>query len=342
MACTAVGAKVNKGERSQSFLSWCVERKYVPLDTLYKTTKSPLRYICTCGRERSIPWKRMNHGETGCKPCSSLRGASKRKFTIDQARERFLAKKLSLLATEYKDANTRMPYVCVVCEVRGEMRLGTVNFGHGCKTCAERIKAVAKRVSLAEVRGYFEASGLRLLASVYQNNSTSMKYHCTKCGHLDTTTFKVVRRGGGCSRCAILNMTGPGHPRWITDRGEALLRKKLIEKCHAALKHCLMHIDGPKSCRTAELVGYCPQQLRERLERFPEWPELIQGEWHLDHIFPIIAFIEYGVGDVGVINSLDNLQPLHPKSNLSKAGSYDRAEFEAHLKANGIEFVRPR
>ena len=55
----------------------------------------------------------------------------------------------------------------------------------------------------------------------------------------------------------------------------------------------------------------------------------------------MIAFIEYGVSDVRVINSLDNLRPLDPRSNLTKAGSYDPDEFEDYLRAKGVEYTRP-
>jgi hypothetical protein len=102
-----------------------------------------------------------------------------------------------------------------------------------------------------------------------------------------------------------------------------------------------MYLDGSKSCKTYDLLGYSPSQLREHLEGFPMWTELIKREWHLDHIFPVIAFIKYGITDINIINSLDNLQPLDARSNLSKAGSYDRAEFEAYLMAKGIGFTKP-
>ena len=53
---------------------------------------------------------------------------------------------------------------------------------------------------------------------------------------------------------------------------------------------------------------------------------------------PIIAFIESGIDDISVINALDNLQPLDARSNLSKAGSYDRAKFKTYLSSKGISF----
>jgi hypothetical protein len=333
---------IDKAERSRDFLRWCRERGYLPIDSDYETAKTKIRYRCSCGQVRAISWARMKRGETGCQPCSKARGAAKRKFTIEQARERFLEKRLELLETSYVTANTPLSYVCMVCYVPGKMRLGTVNFGHGCKTCAERIKAASRRTSIAEAREFFEASGLSLLDDDYINNATPLRYHCNKCGHDGAMSFKVVRRGGGCPKCAVFKRTGPGHHRWIEDREEARLRKKVIEKCHDSLKHCLMYIDRDKPDKTSELLGYSGKKLREHLETFLGWSELIMDEWHLDHIYPIIAFIEYGVTDIRIINALDNLQPLNARSNLSKAGSYDQEKFEEYLSSKGVTLKKTR
>ncbi len=283
----------------------------------------------------------MQRGETGCQPCSKSRGAAKRKYSLEQARERFLGKRLSLLEQTYITANTPMSYVCLVCQVPGKMRLATVNLGHGCRTCANRIRAAARRTSTAEVRDLFEAGGLTLLEDDFKNNATPMRFRCMNCGHVGAMSFKVVKRGGMCRRCAVLKRTGPGHHRWIEDREEVRLRKKITEKCHDSLKHCLMYTDGVESDTTSELLGYSPRGLREHLESFPGWSELIKGEWHLDHVHPIIAFIEYGVIEISVMNALDNLQPLDARSNLSKAGSYDREKFETYLSSKGVVFKKP-
>jgi hypothetical protein len=281
----------------------------------------------------------MTRGETGCKPCSAKRAVSKRtfkrKYTIEQAREMFSEKNLTLIESKYVGANVRMRYICNVCQIRGWKRLNTVVDCHGCKTCAERIKAAAGRIGIDKARDLFQAIGLELLEEEYKSNSTPMKCRCTACGDETPKQLKTVKNGGICRKCAILKRTGPGHHRWIADREEAKLRQKIIEKCHDSKKHCLMYIDRKAPDTISEELGYSPPQLKQHLESFPEWPQLIRGEWHLDHVYPIIAFIEYGITDVRIINALDNLQPLDARSNLSKAGSYDREMFEAYLVKKG-------
>ena len=50
------------------------------------------------------------------------------------------------------------------------------------------------------------------------------------------------------------------------------------------------------------------------------------GKWHIDHIKPLCSFIfvnsdgSVNLGEIKKANSLDNLQPLWAKENLSKGG----------------------
>ena len=60
-------------------------------------------------------------------------------------------------------------------------------------------------------------------------------------------------------------------------------------------------------------------------------------DWHLDHIFPIKAFIDNGIKDLKLINSLDNLQPISSVKNLSKGDRYDQLEFQKWLLAKGVK-----
>lgn len=71
-----------------------------------------------------------------------------------------------------------------------------------------------------------------------------------------------------------------------------------------------------------DLVGYTVQDLADHLESLFQpgmtWDN--KGEWHLDHIIPKSFFIFSSVDDVEFKYcwSLDNLQPLWAKDNLSK------------------------
>jgi hypothetical protein len=58
---------------------------------------------------------------------------------------------------------------------------------------------------------------------------------------------------------------------------------------------------------------------------------LKNGTWHLDHIFPIIAFTREGVRDIALICRLDNLQPLAGRVNCRKNDTYNKAQFRRWL-----------
>lgn len=60
------------------------------------------------------------------------------------------------------------------------------------------------------------------------------------------------------------------------------------------------------------------------------------GEWHLDHVFPIAAFVENGIKDMAIINALDNLQPLEGRKNITKGDTYDRTVFFEWLGLKGV------
>ena len=78
--------------------------------------------------------------------------------------------------------------------------------------------------------------------------------------------------------------------------------------------------------KAEELLGYTCEQFREHIEsQFKEgmsWDG--RGEFHIDHIKPIKAFLDEGITDPAIINALDNLQPLWAHENLSKGAKYDR------------------
>lgn len=75
---------------------------------------------------------------------------------------------------------------------------------------------------------------------------------------------------------------------------------------------------------TVKHLGYSAWELIEQIEKQftcgMSWDNF--GEWHIDHIKPISAFLEAGEGDVAVINALSNLRPLWAKDNLQRPRKY--------------------
>lgn len=110
-------------------------------------------------------------------------------------------------------------------------------------------------------------------------------------------------------------------------------REAVGKKIYKMMQSCYEATNTSKSDHSHEVLGYTPNQLLERLQTFPQWEGLKNKSWHLDHIFPIVAFTRKDIKDVSLICRLDNLQPLAGPSNCKKKDKYDEAEFEEWLNA---------
>jgi hypothetical protein len=80
-----------------------------------------------------------------------------------------------------------------------------------------------------------------------------------------------------------------------------------------------------KNGRSFDVVGYTPDDLVKRMESLflegMSWSN--HGEWHIDHIKPVSAFLKEGITDPSIINALSNLQPLWAADNLQKSNKWE-------------------
>jgi predicted nucleic acid-binding Zn ribbon protein len=108
-------------------------------------------------------------------------------------------------------------------------------------------------------------------------------------------------------------------------------REIIGKKIYKMMQTCYNAIGTQKADRSHKVLGYTPNQLLKHIQTFPQWGKLKKKSWHLDHKFPIIAFVENNINDISLICCLENLQPLAGKENCSKNGTYDQAAFEEWL-----------
>ena len=104
------------------------------------------------------------------------------------------------------------------------------------------------------------------------------------------------------------------------------LKWKLKDLCRKYLKRCL---NSQNTKHTFDILGYTPEQLKQRLEMNfkPDMTWENHGTlWHIDHIKPLCKFnfvLPDGTPNyeqIRLANSLANLQPLYITENLSKGG----------------------
>jgi 5-methylcytosine-specific restriction endonuclease McrA len=104
------------------------------------------------------------------------------------------------------------------------------------------------------------------------------------------------------------------------------------------LKKALKITSQKKNSRAKDLLGYTVVELQNYIHNHPNWSNVKDKSWHLDHIFPLKAFSDYGIKDIRLINSLDNLQPLSRQENLIKSYRYNKKEFEEWLEKKKVKF----
>ena len=103
--------------------------------------------------------------------------------------------------------------------------------------------------------------------------------------------------------------------------------QKITHRMRGRLRGSLMHRGIKKTNQTFSLLGYTKYELKEHLEsQFTDgmsWDNM--SDWHIDHIRPVASF-NYDSTDHPDFKkcwSLNNLQPMWAKDNMSKGAKWD-------------------
>jgi hypothetical protein len=300
----------------------------------YINSHVKMPYRCVCGNVSSI---KLNNFKNG-KRCGCGRIGIKR-LTSEEVEAVVTKKGYDFVACEYvEDKGHMVTYKCT-CGMQKTSTLESLKQSSRCHRCATRSFAL----SYDEVKQYFYDQGCELLSDTYVNARTKLKYRCS-CGKESEITFYSFKTGVRCWDCGREKVRqasiGPRHYSWIEDR-ESLKEYTIIRhRCYSILRATLKAVGKNKQHRTHVLLGYTPLELKDRLEQHANWPMVKDQVWHVDHIFPIRAFVEYGIDDLGLINCLENLQPLGYKENIAKSDNYDASQFEAWLSSKGVKFCK--
>ena len=205
--------------------------------------------------------------------------------------------------------------------------------------CSKAIRSKKQKHTYEYIKQYFKEKGCELLEKEYISRYTPMKYKC-HCGNISKILFDSFQQrkdGTRCVKCKGVKNRGKNNYRWIKNRKIVEENEKFRQKCYKILRKSLKKTGQIKNGKTEKLLGYTYQELKDYIYNNMEWTNIVNNEWHLDHIFPIKAFVDYNIKDIKLINSLDNLQPLLKEDNLKKSYIYDKKEFEKWLKDKKIE-----
>lgn len=175
--------------------------KYILLTKNYENNKQKLKYICPNGHEHIISWHEWYNGNR-CPYCSN-----KIKKTIEFIREEFKKEEYILLSKKYKNANTKLDYVC---PRKHEHKITWHEWDNGsrCPYCANRPPVI-----INTIKSSFEMEGYELLTTVYKDCHQKLSYICPN-GHECSICWNNWKSGKRCPTCDDIKKTGPGSPNW--------------------------------------------------------------------------------------------------------------------------------
>lgn len=204
-----------------------------------------------------------------------------------------------------------------------------------------------KSCKCLKYRGYvndlFNKKFGRLTVIEFSHSKNESAYWKCKC---DCNKYVTVQSSnlvnGHTKSCGCYKIEcspkGEKHHNWNPDRDKVKLNRFMAEKhCHL-IRRCLKRFGGVKNKHSYEILGYTPQELVNHLN-IKELKDLDGME--IDHIFPIKAFVDYGITDPKIINALDNLQLITKEQNgpNGKWDKYDKKEFHEYLKNKNVEIT---
>lgn len=248
----------------------------------------------SCGE--ALPSARTAHRKF-CGACKAIRQKAANLGQTEQRRRRLAEK------AEQRRLNPTAP--CVDCGAAIELgRLVGGPTRHVCKPC---------KVARKSARYYRKAEQFKAKqAAYYKANREEIRAKARERFATDPVYQAKVREWSAAGRPRALEYK---KHRYRTDP-----QFRLVNNIRAAIWRGLAA--GQKHGRTFDVLGYTVQQLRAHLEkRFTKgmtWDNY--GEWHVDHIIPLIAFNYETTSDIDFKKawSLKNLQPLWKSENQSK------------------------
>ena len=207
--------------------------------------------------------------------------------------------------------------------------------GKRCRQCANNKLRKERQFNYEYVKQIFEDNNCQLISKEYINASLHLEYICN-CGNKSIITFANFQKGRRCAKCGLDKKSGSNNYNWNPDRKEIARRTLFRKRCYGILYSTLKATGRKKKTKSKILLGYDYKKLREHIEGNWTWTKT-ESNWEIDHVFPIKAFIDYGINDLSLINTLENLQPLPQDENRIKHTAYDKDAFEEWLKAKGFK-----
>lgn len=244
-------------------------------------------------------------------------------YSYNNVKDLFCEANCTLISSHYENNRQILDYICS-CGQQSTIRLQNFLKGSRCFECGLKRASAKKRYTIEEVECMFLERGCTLLSKEYKNVLTPLRYKCS-CGNTSAIRLFALLKGQTCMKCG--HYSGSNSPNWEPDRELLKIKNSIRSRSSHLLKYTLKQMGETKFAPSRLLLGYTKKQLINHLMNHENWSTVSQGDWHIDHIFPITAFIQRGITDLRLINCLDNLRPLAARENIQKSDNYDESKF---------------
>jgi 5-methylcytosine-specific restriction endonuclease McrA len=182
------------------------------LESEFKSAKSPVNYICSCGNKAVTTYDNFRSGKR-CAECGNRKRSESSSLTIADVYEDFEIEGYTVTGTFKKGKRQYFNYICP----RGhESNIVFYSFksGNRCKQCANEDASERYRLSIDSVRKEFEEQGCELLSKEYTNMEIPLDYKCS-CGNISKAYLKAIRLG---IKCGCQRPRGEESPHWNPDK----------------------------------------------------------------------------------------------------------------------------
>lgn len=129
-----------------------------------------------------------------------------KKYTIEEAKDKFAEVGLILLEEEYLGNKIKMKAQCPKHPDKVLwVKINDVSSGHGCRYCGIERRVNQRRSNFSIVETAFEEKGYELLSTKddYINQSTKLAYICPNHpNEVQYITYSSIKSGHGCNKCA--------------------------------------------------------------------------------------------------------------------------------------------
>lgn len=217
---------------------------YTLLSSEYKTGKK-LKYICKNKHRSEITWDSWNQGSR-CNKCA----INNSKNDIEDIRNAFEARGYILLSEKYKNAHSRLDYLCPEKHLNS---MSWQNFRHGseCPDCVIKENKKKFKIPIKIIKESFEKEGYTLLTKIYKNSSQKLKFRCPV-GHLHAVAWLHWNNGVRCIYCFQENNLGCNNGNW---KGGLSVDPYCVVWKDREYKEYLKERDRDKFCWNPQCLG---------------------------------------------------------------------------------------